>query len=64
MTRYEDPRALDILAAAYAECGQFREALAAARRAFEFALARGNRQLAEAIQKRLELYRQGTPFRP
>ena len=58
-----DPDALDTLAAAYAESGQFAEATEAATRALALATARGNAQQADAIRARLELYKASKPFR-
>ena len=51
---------LDTLAAAYAEAGQFAEAVAAAEKAL--ALARGRPDLGPAVEFRLQLYRAGHPF--
>lgn len=58
-TGWQGPGYLDTLAAAYAECGQFEEAARWQARAVE---------LAPEVEKddyrgRLELYRQGTPYR-
>jgi tetratricopeptide (TPR) repeat protein len=58
-----DPDALDTLAAAYAESGQFSQAADAASRALALATARGNAQQAEAIRARIELYKASKPFR-
>ena len=62
LTGYENPIALDTLAAAYAQAGRFNEAVKFAARAEE--LARGRRQtdLADRFKQRLELYRAGKPF--
>ncbi len=54
---------LDTLSAAYAEAGRFEEAVEAATEAIEGATAAGNEEVAQALRKRLELYRQGTPYR-
>lgn len=56
---YQDPGLLDTLAAAYAEAGQFDQAVSTAESAS--AAAFGPR--AEAIGKRLELYKQQKPYR-
>ncbi|MHB1035369.1 MAG: tetratricopeptide repeat protein [Pirellulales bacterium] len=61
-TGYRDPRYLDILAAAYAETGQFERAVEAAGRAVQLAEAQRDPELAPAIRARLARYRQGTPF--
>lgn len=58
-----DPAMLDTLAAAEAECGQFEEASATARRASDLALAQGKTALVEEIRSRLELYARHAPFR-
>jgi Flp pilus assembly protein TadD len=55
----EDAEALDVLAAAYAEAGQFREAADAARRA---GAALSDPQLARAVEERRQLYQAGRPF--
>jgi len=62
LTRYQDPRALDVLGASYAETGRFTDAVQTATKAVEYALKRGDPNLVAGIQARLELYRQGKPF--
>ena len=59
----EDPNALDTLAAAYAENGQFARAAASAAHALELAVSRGNAPQAAAIRDRLQLYKGGKPYR-
>ena len=54
---------LDTLAAAYAETGQYAEAVATARAARDLAIQQANRALADAISARVELYERKTPFR-
>ena len=63
MTSYQQPELLDILAAAYAEAGNFPEAISTAERAAELARADGKTDLAREIQQRTALYRQGHPYR-
>jgi tetratricopeptide (TPR) repeat protein len=63
MTSYRQPEALDALAAAYAEAGNFAEAISTAQQAGELARAGGRADLAREIQQRLALYRQGQPYR-
>jgi protein O-mannosyl-transferase len=63
MTSYQQPEALDTLAAAYAASGNFTEAISTAERAAELARAGGRPDLAREIQQRLALYRQGQPYR-
>jgi tetratricopeptide (TPR) repeat protein len=58
-----DPQALDTLAAAYAEVGDFSRAMGAGTAAFKIATQQGETRLAVAIGARLDLYRQGRPFR-
>jgi tetratricopeptide (TPR) repeat protein len=58
----QQPVVLDTLATAYAAASQFKEAVAAAERARQAAVAAGSGELAEEIAERLELYRRGTPF--
>jgi tetratricopeptide (TPR) repeat protein len=56
-----DPSAWDTQAAALAEGGQFAEAVAAAAKALDLA-ATGDKELAQQIQARLQLYQSGKPF--
>lgn len=58
-----DPRALDVLAAAYAEVGRFGEGAAAAEQAASLAVARGQHSFARQIAARAAGYRQRQPFR-
>ena len=51
------------LAAAYAENGDFPQACAAAEEALHLAVGAGQKQLAEAAQARLELYKSGQCYR-
>lgn len=55
--------ALDTLAAAYAEIGEYAEATKTAARARDTALRNGEPSLAARIQGRQELYEAGKPFR-
>ena len=54
---------LDTLAAAFAETGDFTQAVAVAERALAAARASGNGPLAGEVEGRIELYRRGQPFR-
>jgi len=56
LTTIESPQLLDTLAAAYAEAGQFDEAVATARHALSLNAIQNNQPLAEAIRSRLQLY--------
>jgi hypothetical protein len=57
------PQLLDVYAAALAEAGRFQEAVKQAERAAAAAESAGDRQLAEAIRQRIELYRSGSAYR-
>jgi len=59
LTHGGDPRALDALAAAYAETGRFPEAVEAARRALAVAAPR----LVPAVKARIAMYERQEPFR-
>lgn len=58
-----DPLVLSTLAAAYAECGRFSDAINIAHSALNFATARGDGDMARAIQSDLRLYQSRTPLR-
>ncbi|MGI9591440.1 MAG: hypothetical protein ACR2P8_08730, partial [Myxococcota bacterium] len=58
----EDPAVLDTLAAAYAAAGRFEEALASTQRAAHAAREQGRPELAQAIERRRDLYRRGGPW--
>ncbi len=59
----QEARFLGTLDAAYAETGSFGQATQTAERARDLARAAGQKDIAEAAEKRLELYRSGRPFR-
>lgn len=63
LTEYKQAAAIDALAAAYAETGQFDKAVKMAEDAMNLAEASGQRKLAEAVADRLKLYRAGRPYR-
>jgi tetratricopeptide (TPR) repeat protein len=63
ITQYNQPLALDALAAAYAETGRLNEAVLTAEKALGLALDRGPEELADGLKKRLALYRKGLPYR-
>jgi tetratricopeptide (TPR) repeat protein len=63
LTRRQDPDALDSLAAALAELGEFEKAAATAREAVGVATARGNRSLSRGLEQRLALYARGQRYR-
>jgi Flp pilus assembly protein TadD len=58
-----EPEFLDTLSAAYAEAGNFPQAVATAERALGMAVRTGKAKLAEGLKSRLDLYRKGVPFR-
>jgi protein O-mannosyl-transferase len=58
-----EPAILGTLAAAYAETGQFPEAVQTARKALELATQQNQQSLAESIKAKIHLYETGTPFR-
>jgi tetratricopeptide (TPR) repeat protein len=60
-TGWKDPSCLDTLAAAYAEAGQFEEAVRYQTRALDDPTLKGD--LRAAASRRLELYQQKRPFR-
>jgi len=62
-TRYLNLQLLDTLAAAYAENGQFSQAVQTAQTAADLALARQQGPLARQITARLDLYKVGKPYR-
>lgn len=62
-TRFEDATYLDTLAAAHAENGDFRSAIDTATRALQLATRANQRELLPGLQKALQLYRAGRPFR-
>jgi tetratricopeptide (TPR) repeat protein len=63
LTLGADAGVLDALGAAYAEAGQFPQALAAANRALELAGAKGDTGAAGGIRYRINLYTAEKPFR-
>ncbi len=63
LMRYTDAAAMAVLAAAYAETGQFPNAVLMANRALRSARRVGKESLAAWIEQELERYRQNTPSR-
>jgi len=62
LTQYKIFGAIDTLAAAYAESGQFDLAVETASKALELALASGNERPAQEIRRRISLYKSGKPY--
>ena len=58
----DDPLILHTLAAAYAENGQFSQAVAAAQEALKFADQRGVFPLAESLRNKIILYQAGSAY--
>ncbi len=63
LSGHRSARVLDTLGAAYAEIGQFDQAVGAAQRAAKLAAEGGDAKLADAIKARLDGYRRGEPAR-
>ncbi|HEY1174280.1 MAG TPA: tetratricopeptide repeat protein [Verrucomicrobiae bacterium] len=63
ITGPNDLVALDALAAAHAECGQFAEAINIIKRALEISRAAGDTLLLETMEKHLKSYQEGKPWR-
>jgi hypothetical protein len=61
LTGWKSPHALDALAAAYAETGQFKEAVKWQKKALEAGF--GDKGQRERARKRLKLYEAGKPYR-
>ncbi len=57
-----NPAMLGTLATAYAEAGQFPEALETAQRALQLAERQSNTALADALRSQIKLYQSGLPF--
>ncbi len=63
LSNAQDPTNLRALAAAQAETGEFRVALATAERAKQLAETNGDRELVAAVQAQMQAYAAGRPFR-
>jgi len=59
----ENPAVLHILAAAYAQNGEFSDAIDTADRALQLAVAQENSVLADSLRAEIEFYRDGLPYR-
>ncbi|HUA39785.1 MAG TPA: tetratricopeptide repeat protein [Candidatus Sulfopaludibacter sp.] len=57
------PQILDTLAAAYAEAGQFPEAITTARQALDLSVAQSNKTLTGLIQNQIQLFETNAPYR-
>ena len=63
LTASSDPVVLDALGAAYAEAGEFPQAIDTAQRALDLAAAKKDSALADMIRSRLSLYQSNHPYR-
>jgi len=63
ITAGKDPTVLDALAAAYAESGQYSQAVSTAQRALDLATTHGDASLVQGIRYRMSLYQSNKPFR-
>jgi tetratricopeptide (TPR) repeat protein len=63
-SREREPLFLDTMAAAQAQTGDFKGALATQQRAIEVARAIGNDKLVAELEKRLKPYSEGRAYRP
>ena len=63
LTQFKQPSYLDTLAAAYAEVGDFPEAIRVARSALKLAKQQQNTPIVQGLEKALKLYKQGRPMR-
>jgi tetratricopeptide (TPR) repeat protein len=63
LTGSTDPTVLHILAAAFAQRGQFPEAIETAERGLQLAIAQSKRSLAEALRREIGFYQMGLPYR-
>jgi tetratricopeptide (TPR) repeat protein len=61
--KYTDPQCLYVLAAAYADTGDFSGAIKLAQRADQIAMASGQNQLSNQIKIHLKSYEEGEPIR-
>jgi tetratricopeptide (TPR) repeat protein len=62
-TNYHVPEILEVLASAYAETGQFVQALETEQRAYQQAKSNNRNDLMQQIQSRIDLYRSEQPYR-
>jgi Flp pilus assembly protein TadD len=60
---WKQPQMIGTLAAAFAENGDFAQAIETARRAAQIAKSIGQKEIADRNEKLLELYQQKKPYR-
>ncbi len=63
LSKGNDPIALDVLGAGYAEMGRFPEAIESIQKAITLVKDKPDKQLQTDLESRLKLYRSGKPFR-
>jgi len=63
ITQYDEPLAMDALAAAYAENGRYDEAVSIAQKALKQALKKCPEKLIHGLKQRLKLYQNKIPYR-
>lgn len=63
ITMYTQPLAFDALAAAYAETGNFDDAVQTAQKGLQLALLKGPDELVSGLKERLQLYKARKPYR-
>lgn len=61
--QYRDPESIDILAAAYAETGNFEKSIQLAKEAYQLAISKKNLDFAQRIQSHLKSYQARKPYR-
>jgi Tfp pilus assembly protein PilF len=62
LTAYKQPQLLDTLAVAYAAADRYNQAIETAQRAIDLAETANQKDLAEEIRSRLQLYKQNQPY--
>lgn len=63
LQKYNQPLSLDVLAAAYAEAGNFDKAVLTVQKGLELAKKMGAKELSIGLENRLKLYQAGCPYR-
>jgi tetratricopeptide (TPR) repeat protein len=61
LSKWKDASGLDVLAAAHAECGEFKEAVKWQKKAIEVGF--DDKEMTEKARQRLKLYEEGKPYR-
>ncbi|MDI6688468.1 MAG: tetratricopeptide repeat protein, partial [Desulfobacterales bacterium] len=63
LQKYNQPLSLDVLAASYAEAGNFDKAVLTVQKGLELAKKMGAKELSIGLENRLKLYQAGCPYR-